>query len=62
MSLQVATNPEALNGIVSNKDLYDKIMQKGEVARAGDVKLYHTITVSDPKKALVGPVTEFYGS
>jgi hypothetical protein len=62
MSLQVATNPEAFKAVVSNKELFDKILEKGEVARVGDVKQYYTVPVSDPKKVLGGPVTEFYGT
>ena len=55
MSLQVTTNPK-------NKELFDMILEKGEVARLGDVEQYCTVLVSDPKKAFVGPVTEFYGT
>jgi hypothetical protein len=55
MSLQVTTRPK-------NKELFDKILEKGEVARAGDIEQYCTVPVTDPKKAFGGPVTEFYGT
>ena len=55
MSLQVATNPNV-------KELFDKISEKGEVARVGGVEQFYTVPVSDPKKAFVEPVTEFYGT
>ena len=62
MLFQVATNPEAFKAVVSNKELFDKILQKGEVARVGGIEQFYTVPVGDPKKALGGPVTEFYGT
>ena len=62
MSLQVATNPEAYKAAVGNKELFNKILEKGEAARVGKAEPYYTVPVSDPKKALCGPVTEFYGT
>jgi len=59
-TVQLATNPEAFKAVVDNKELFDKILEKGEVARVGAVEQYYTVPVSDPKNALCGPVTEFY--
>ena len=55
---QVATSPEAFKNVVTNTELFETLKKKFEVTRAGDFKQHHAITISDPKKALCGPLTE----
>lgn len=58
ITIQLATSPDAFGAVVSNKELFDNILEKMLVSRVGDIEQYHTVTVSDPKPALSGPMTE----
>jgi hypothetical protein len=59
--LKVATSPEAFAKVVTNKSLFDEILDKSLVARVGEIQQYHSIVNSDPATALSGPVTEAVG-
>ena len=57
-SKRVTTSGDAFTNIVKNEVLFNEILKKLEHTRIGGIEQYHTDTVSDPKKALSGPVTE----
>jgi hypothetical protein len=58
---QVATSPEVFKNVVTNQELFEKIKKYYEITRVGDFRQIHAITISDPKKALSGPLTEVGG-
>jgi hypothetical protein len=54
----VATTPEAFLAVVNDAELYPRILKAMEVTRVGEIEHFFFVPVSDPFKALVGPVTE----
>ena len=55
----VATTPEAFLAVVNNKEQFGAILEKLSVTRASDaIDQNFFVAISDPFKALAGPVTE----
>lgn len=54
----VATSPEAFLKAVENKELFGSIVDATQPCRIGGFDQYFTVAISDPAKALAGPVTE----
>jgi len=48
--------------VVTNQELFHSIDAKMELCRIGEIEQYHTNPISDPRKALSGPVTEACGN
>ena len=54
----VCTSPEAFLKVVTNKELYDSMVDALAATRIGDPEHYYGVCVSDPIKALEGPYQE----